>query len=167
MPKAFGHSGSSRLREKAPAAICRKVAEIEDGGTIDVWGDGTAIRSYTYADDIMDRIVRMMHSDLNGPVNVHNPEYVSVKDLADRGGRGLGKRVQIRYVEGPVGVQVARAARSSADGLRAYGSVVLRRSFRSSSFVAKYVLWWRASGQLDDGRAWGYAGCRRRTACPD
>lgn len=92
-------------REKAPAAICRKVAEIEDGGTIDVWGDGTAIRSYTYVDDMVDGIVRLMHSDLKGPVNIGNPEYVSVKELVDTVAEVAGKRVQIRYVEGPVGVQ--------------------------------------------------------------
>jgi nucleoside-diphosphate-sugar epimerase len=51
-------------REKAPAAICRKVAEVEDGGTIPVWGDGTAVRSYTYVSDMVDGIYRLMHSDL-------------------------------------------------------------------------------------------------------
>ena len=68
-------------REKAPAAICRKVAEVEDGGTIEVWGDGTAVRSYTYVADMVDGIYRLMHSDLQGAVNIGCPEYVTVDDL--------------------------------------------------------------------------------------
>ena len=56
-------------REKAPAAICRKVAAAPDGGTIEVWGDGTAIRSYTYVDDMVEGIFLLMHSGLQGPVN--------------------------------------------------------------------------------------------------
>src|SRR3989442_12950136 len=54
-------------REKAPAAICRKVAEAEDGGSIEVWGDGTAIRSYTYVDDMAAGIRKLMDSGLKGP----------------------------------------------------------------------------------------------------
>ena len=57
-------------REKAPAAICRKVAKAEDGGTIEVWGDGTAIRAYTYIDDMIEGIYLLMHSELEGPVNL-------------------------------------------------------------------------------------------------
>jgi GDP-D-mannose 3',5'-epimerase len=62
-------------REKAPAAICRKVAEAEDGGTIEVWGDGTAIRVFTYVDDLVDGIYTLMHSDLEGPVNHGNHRF--------------------------------------------------------------------------------------------
>jgi len=92
-------------REKAPAAICRKVAEVEDGGTIPVWGDGTAVRSYTYADDMVDGIYRLMHSDLEGPANIGNPEYVTVKELADTVAAVSGKRFKVEWVKGPVGVQ--------------------------------------------------------------
>jgi nucleoside-diphosphate-sugar epimerase len=92
-------------REKAPAAICRKVAEADDGGTIEVWGDGTAIRSYTYVDDMVDGICRLTHSDLEGPVNIGSPEYVSVRELVDAVSAVAGKRVKIKYVSGPVGVQ--------------------------------------------------------------
>ena len=74
-------------REKAPAAICRKVAEAEDGGTIEVWGDGTAIRSYTYVDDMVDGIYLLMHSDLEGPANIGCPQYVRVDELVAHGGR--------------------------------------------------------------------------------
>jgi GDP-D-mannose 3', 5'-epimerase len=92
-------------REKAPAAICRKVAEVEDGGTIDVWGDGTAVRSYTYVDDLIDGIVRLMHSDLAEPTNIGSPEYVSVRELVETVIESSGKQIDVRYVPGPVGVQ--------------------------------------------------------------
>ncbi len=92
-------------REKAPAALCRKVAEIEDGGTIEVWGDGTAIRSYTYVDDMIEGIYMLMHSDLEGAVNIGSPQYVSVDTLAETISEVSGKRFNIKHVEGPVGVQ--------------------------------------------------------------
>jgi GDP-D-mannose 3', 5'-epimerase len=92
-------------REKAPAAICRKVAEAEDGGTIEVWGDGTAIRSYTYVDDMVDGIRKLMDSDLEGPANIGCPEYVSVKELVETVADVSGKTINVRYVAGPVGVQ--------------------------------------------------------------
>jgi nucleoside-diphosphate-sugar epimerase len=92
-------------REKAPAAICRKVAEVNDGGTIEVWGDGSAIRSYTYVDDMVDGVYRLMQSDLEVPVNIGSPEYVTVAQLVDVVARAAGKRLAVRYVSGPVGVQ--------------------------------------------------------------
>jgi len=92
-------------REKAPAAICRKVAQAEDGGTIEVWGDGTAIRSYTYVDDMVDGIRRLMQSELEGPTNIGSPEYVSVQQLVETVAEVAGKRIRPRYVAGPVGVQ--------------------------------------------------------------
>lgn len=92
-------------REKAPAALCRKVAEIEDGGAIEVWGDGTAIRSYTYVDDMIDGIFMLMHSDLQGAVNIGSPQYVSVDELAETIAEVSGKRCTFKHVEGPVGVQ--------------------------------------------------------------
>jgi GDP-D-mannose 3',5'-epimerase len=92
-------------REKAPAAICRKVAEVDDGGIIDVWGDGTAIRSYTYIDDMITGIFLLMHSDLEGPVNIGCPQYVTVDELVYTVATVAGKKLKIRHVEGPVGVQ--------------------------------------------------------------
>lgn len=92
-------------REKAPAAICRKVAEVEDGGTIEVWGDGSAVRSYTYVDDMVNGIRKLMDSDLEGPTNVGLPEYVSVQQLVNTVTEVAGKRVHIKSVPGPVGVQ--------------------------------------------------------------
>jgi nucleoside-diphosphate-sugar epimerase len=92
-------------REKAPAAMCRKVAEVDDGGTIEVWGDGTAIRSYTYVDDMVDGIRKLMDSNLEGPTNIGSPEYVSVKHLVETTAAVAAKRVHVRYVSGPVGVR--------------------------------------------------------------
>jgi len=91
-------------REKAPAAICRKVAEAQDGGTIEVWGDGSAIRSYTYVSDLVDGIYRLMHSDLEGPANIGCPQYVTVDELVATVAEVAGKEIHIRHVEGPVGV---------------------------------------------------------------
>jgi nucleoside-diphosphate-sugar epimerase len=92
-------------REKAPAAICRKVAMAPDGGTIPVWGDGTAIRSYTYVDDMVEGIYMLMQSDLEGSVNIGCPQYVSVKELVDTVAEVTGKKLHVKWVEGPVGVQ--------------------------------------------------------------
>ncbi len=102
----YGPEGTWRGgREKAPAAMCRKVAEAEDGGTIEVWGDGTAVRSYTYVDDMVDGIYRLMHSDLVGAVNIGCPQYVTVDELVATVAEVAGKRINIRHIEGPVGAQ--------------------------------------------------------------
>jgi nucleoside-diphosphate-sugar epimerase len=92
-------------REKAPAAICRKVAEVDDGGAIEVWGDGTAVRSYTYIDDMVEGIRKLMDSGLEGPSNIGSPEYVSVKQLVETVAEVASKRISVRYVPGPVGVR--------------------------------------------------------------
>ncbi|MGE5362354.1 MAG: NAD-dependent epimerase/dehydratase family protein [Bacteroidales bacterium] len=91
-------------REKAPAAMCRKVASVPDGGTIEIWGDGSAVRSYTYVDDMVDGIYRLMHSDLEGAVNIGCPQYVTVKELVDTVAAVAGKRIYTKSVPGPVGV---------------------------------------------------------------
>jgi GDP-D-mannose 3', 5'-epimerase len=92
-------------REKAPAAICRKVAEADDGGTIQVWGDGSAIRSYTYVEDMVDGIYRLTQSELTGPTNIGSSEYVSVDDLVRTVAQVAGKRIHMMHIDGPVGVQ--------------------------------------------------------------
>ncbi len=102
----YGPEGTWRGgREKAPAAICRKVAEAADGGAIEVWGDGSAVRSYTYIDDMVDGVVALIRSGLEGPVNIGNPEYVTVEELVDTVAGVAGKSISCRYVPGPVGVQ--------------------------------------------------------------
>lgn len=102
----YGPEGTWRGgREKAPAAICRKVAMAEPGGAIEIWGDGAAIRSYTYIDDMVDGIYRLTQSDLEGAVNIGCPQYVSVLELVATVAEVAKKTVSIRSIEGPVGVQ--------------------------------------------------------------
>jgi GDP-D-mannose 3',5'-epimerase len=102
----YGPEGTWRGgREKAPAAICRKVAEAPDGATIPVWGDGSAIRNYTYITDMVDGIYRLTQSDLEGPVNIGGEEYVTVAELVQTVIDVSGKAIEIEYVDGPVGVQ--------------------------------------------------------------
>jgi len=101
----YGPEGTWRGgREKAPAAMCRKVAATPDGGTIEIWGDGTAVRSYTYVDDMVDGIYRLMHSNLEGAVNIGCPQYVTVRELVDTVAAVAGKRISVKSVAGPVGV---------------------------------------------------------------
>jgi GDP-D-mannose 3',5'-epimerase len=102
----YGPEGTWRGgREKAPAALCRKVAEAADGGSIEVWGDGTAMRAYTYIDDMVDGIVALMHSDLENGVNIGRQEYVSVDQLANLITEIAGKKVAFHHVPGSVGVK--------------------------------------------------------------
>ncbi|MBN2189069.1 MAG: NAD-dependent epimerase/dehydratase family protein [Chitinispirillaceae bacterium] len=102
----YGPEGTWRGgREKAPAAICRKVAEAENGGSVEVWGDGTAVRSYTYIDDMVEGIYLLMHSDLHGAVNIGCPQYATVDELAAVIAGVSGKKITIKHVKGPVGVQ--------------------------------------------------------------
>jgi len=91
-------------REKAPAAMCRKVASTPNNGRIEVWGDGTAIRSYTYVDDMVDGIIRLMNSDMAVPVNIGNHVYVSVDELVYTVAAVAGKKIHIDHIDGPVGV---------------------------------------------------------------
>jgi len=92
-------------REKAPAALCRKVAEAPDGGTIEVWGDGSAMRAYTFIDDLVDGIIRLMASGLENGVNIGRREYVSVDELARTIVDASGKTIHFKHVSGPVGVK--------------------------------------------------------------
>jgi nucleoside-diphosphate-sugar epimerase len=102
----YGPEGTWRGgREKAPAALCRKIAEAPDGGTIEVWGDGSAMRAYTYIDDMVDGIGRLMRSDLENGVNIGRQEYVSVDDLAATIASVAGKTIHLKHIAGPVGVR--------------------------------------------------------------
>jgi nucleoside-diphosphate-sugar epimerase len=113
-------------REKAPAAICRKVAEADDGGTIDVWGDGTAVRSYTYIDDMVDGIITLTRSGLAGPVNIGNPEYMTVDELVRTVAEVAGKEIHVRHVDGPVGVHSRNFSNARIESLGWRARVPLR-----------------------------------------
>ena len=92
-------------REKAPAALCRKIAAAEDGGTIEIWGDGTAMRAYTYIDDMVHGILLLMQSELEDVVNIGRQEYVSVDELANTIAEVAGKKINLKHIEGPVGAK--------------------------------------------------------------
>ncbi len=101
----FGPYGTWRGgREKAPAAICRKVAMADDGGEIEVWGDGSALRCYIFVDDLCAGIYTLMHSDLREPANIGTEELVSVNELVETVTSVSGKDIRVRHVDGPVGV---------------------------------------------------------------
>lgn len=92
-------------KEKAPAALCRKVAETVDGGTIEVWGDGKQTRSFLYIDECIEGILRLTRSDFTGPVNIGSEEMVSINQLAEMIIKLSGKKINIKNVPGPVGVR--------------------------------------------------------------
>jgi nucleoside-diphosphate-sugar epimerase len=81
------------------------VAEAKNGGSVEVWGDGTAVRSYTYIDDMVEGIYLLMQSDLQGAVNIGCPQYATVDELAVIIAEVSGKKIAIKHVKGPVGVQ--------------------------------------------------------------
>jgi nucleoside-diphosphate-sugar epimerase len=92
-------------REKAPAALCRKVAEAPDGGEIEIWGDGVQTRSFLYVDECVEGVRRLMESDFSGPVNVGSEEMVSINRLAEMIMEVAGKKLTIRHIPGPLGVR--------------------------------------------------------------
>lgn len=92
-------------KEKAPAALCRKVAEAENGDFIEVWGDGLQTRSFLYIDECLDGVRRLMDSDFTGPVNIGSDEMISINGLAEMVIRLSGKHLQVRNIEGPTGVR--------------------------------------------------------------
>lgn len=102
----FGPEGTWKGgREKAPAALCRKVAEVSDGGEIEIWGDGEQTRSFLYVDECVDGIQRLMESSFPGPVNIGSEEMVSINQLAAMVADIAGKRITLRHIDGPLGVR--------------------------------------------------------------
>lgn len=102
----FGPEGTWRGgREKAPAAICRKVAMAEDGGEIEIWGDGTQTRSFLYIDECVEGTIRLTRSDFEGPVNIGSEEMVTINELARMVIDISGKDLSLHHIEGPLGVR--------------------------------------------------------------
>ena len=102
----FGPQGTwEGGREKAPAALCRKVSETPDGGHIEVWGDGLQTRSFLYIDECVDGVRRLMESDFLGPVNIGSEEMISINDFAKMIINISGKNISIKNIEGPEGVR--------------------------------------------------------------
>lgn len=102
----FGPEGAwTGGREKAPAAMCRKVAEVEDGGAIEMWGDGEQTRSFLYIDECLEGVRRLMESDFMGPVNIGSDERITINNLALMAAEIAGKNISIKHVPGPTGVR--------------------------------------------------------------
>lgn len=102
----FGPYGSWKDgKEKAPAAMCRKVAMAPDGGEIEIWGDGKQTRSFLYIDECLDGVLRLTRSDWSGPVNIGSDEMVSIDQLADMAMEIAGKKLAKKHIDGPLGVR--------------------------------------------------------------
>ena len=126
----FGPEGSWRDgREKVPAAICRKVAVAQDGGEIEIWGDGEQTRSFLYIDECLEGTIRLMRSDWTGPVNIGSDEMVSINRLADMVMAIAGKKLTKKHIEGPQGV----------------------RGRTSDNRLVRQRLGWKPSGSLEGG----------------
>jgi nucleoside-diphosphate-sugar epimerase len=116
-------------REKAPAALCRKVAEAPDGGEIEIWGDGEQTRSFLYVDECVEGTRRLMDSDCSGPFNVGSDEMISINGLAAMIMDIAGKKLSIQHIPGPLGV----------------------RGRNSDNRLIESVLGWKPSGTLREG----------------
>jgi nucleoside-diphosphate-sugar epimerase len=103
----FGPEGTwDGGREKAPAAICRKVALVkEQSGSIEVWGDGLQTRSFLYIDECIEATRRLMDSNFMGPVNIGSEEMVSINQLVDTAAKVAGKTIEKNHIDGPLGVR--------------------------------------------------------------
>lgn len=120
-------------REKAPAALCRKIAEAKDKDTIKVWGNGRQIRSFIYVDDLIEAVYLLMHSDITEPANIGTEEYVSINKLIDVISEVAGKEINKQYIKGPIGVES-----------------------RNFSHTRIHTLGWAAKNTLEDGIAKTY-----------
>ncbi len=102
----FGVEGTwSGGKEKAPAALCRKIAEVENGGEIEIWGDGEQTRSFLYVDECIEGVRRLVESDYTGPVNIGSDEMVTINQLAKMIAQIAGKDLTLRHITGPLGVR--------------------------------------------------------------
>ena len=103
----FGPEGTWRGgKEKSPAAICRKVAELPaDGGEVEIWGDGEQTRSFLYIDECVEATYRLVQSEFMGPVNIGSEEMVTINQLADLAAKAGGKTITKKHIDGPLGVR--------------------------------------------------------------
>ena len=116
-------------REKAPAAICRKIAMAKDGGQIEIWGDGEQTRSFLYVDECIEASIRLTRSEWAGPVNIGSDEMVTINQLAKMIMEIAGKKLDLIHIPGPLGV----------------------RGRNSDNRLFEEKLGWRVSEKLVDG----------------
>jgi len=132
----FGTRGTWRGgKEKAPAALCRKIAEAPDGGEIVIWGDGEQTRSFLIVDECVEGIRRLVESDFSGPVNIGSEEMVTINKLAEIIMELAGKKLRIKHIPGPLGV----------------------RGRNSDNKLIREKLGWEPKAPLRDGLAKTYA----------
>jgi nucleoside-diphosphate-sugar epimerase len=137
----FGPEGTWQGgREKAPAAICRKVAEASDRGEIEIWGDGLQTRSFLYIDECLEGVLRLMRSEFVGPVNIGSEERVTINGLAEMVMKIAGKTLSLLHVSGPEGV----------------------RGRNSDNRLIQAKLGWKPSRPLDEGLRETYAWIERQ-----
>ena len=131
----FGPEGTWQGgKEKAPAALCRKVAEQANGGEIEIWGDGEQTRSFLYIDECIEAVRRLMASPFKGPVNIGSEEMVTINNMARMIMKIAGKDLSIKHIPGPLGV----------------------RGRNSDNKVIREELGWGPSQRLHDGLAKTY-----------
>jgi GDP-D-mannose 3', 5'-epimerase len=132
----FGPEGTwNSGREKAPAAMCRKVIETPDGGEMEMWGDGKQTRSFLYIDECLEGVRRLMASDFTGPVNIGSEEMITINGLAEMAMKIDGKKLSVKHIPGPLGV----------------------RGRNSDNRLIREKLGWAPSGKLEDGMRLTYA----------
>ncbi len=141
----FGPEGTWQGgREKAPAAICRKVIEAPDGGEIEIWGDGKQTRSFLYIDECVEGVRRLVDSDFLGPVNIGSEEMVTINSLAEMAMQIGGKNLNIKHIEGPLGV----------------------RGRNSDNRLLREKLGWEPTGKLFAGMEVTYAWIKKQVDVP-
>jgi nucleoside-diphosphate-sugar epimerase len=102
----FGPEGTwDGGKEKAPAAMCRKVAQANSGDAIEIWGDGLQTRSFLYVDECLEGSTRLLRSSFEGPVNIGSDEMVTINQLAGLVADIAGKTIQLNHIPGPLGVR--------------------------------------------------------------
>ncbi len=135
-------------REKAPAAVCRKIAEAPAGGEIEIWGDGLQTRSFLYIDECLTATLKLTRSACGAPINIGSEEMVSINELAHIVMKIAGKDLRLRHIPGPLGV----------------------RGRKSDNALIAEVLKWRPQNSLSDGLAltypWIERQLRAQTAAP-
>lgn len=137
----FGPEGTwTGGKEKAPAAICRKVAMTPTGGEIEIWGDGSQTRSFLYIDECVEGTLRLTRSGFEGPVNIGSEEMVTINQLVELVSDIAGKTIHKHHIEGPTGV----------------------RGRNSDNRLIEEKLGWKPSASLRSGLEQSYAWIERQ-----